>query len=207
MALAGRISEIDLEFERLTTEREHLQRDLAAEAERADRGIRQALWSDGDLVTAVKDVLAEFGFTVRNIDAELKQNEPKREDLRLTLQEFPDWEAIVEVKGYPSGTKTNDARQIRQHRERYITEVGRLPDLTIWLSNEYRTMDPSSRPVPDQNVKDAAELIGTVHVLTSDLYRQWSLVSAGSLDRETVIKSLMNAHPGLWTPPASDTGA
>ena len=207
-ALADRISEIESKLKRLTNERDGLQADLSAEGEKADRGIRQALWADGDdLVAAIKDVLAELGFTVRDIDAELKQNEPKREDLRLTLQEFPDWEAIVEVKGYPSGTKTNDARQIRQHRERYITEVGRLPDLTIWLSNEYRTMDPSSRPVPDQNVKDAAELIGTVHVLASDLYRQWSLVSAGSLDRETVIKSLMNAHPGLWTPPASDTGA
>ena len=105
------------------------------------------------------------------------------------------------MKGYTSGTKTNDARQIREHRDHYIREEGRSPDLTVWLSNSYRTMDPSSRPAPDQNVKDAAEAIGTVHVLASDLYRQWALVAAGCLDAETVIQSLVNADPGPWAPP------
>ena len=113
---------------------------------------------------------------------------------------------MVEVKGYPSGTRTNDARQIREHRDRYIGEEGRPPDLTMWLSNSYRTMEPSSRPAPDQNVKDAAEAIGTVHVLASDLYRQWALVAAGSLDAETGVQSLVNAEPGLWAPPGPSSG-
>ena len=60
------------------------------------------------------------------MDAELKPNEPKREDLRLTLPNRPGWEGIVEVKGYTDGVKTNDARQIREHRERYIAR-GRSP--------------------------------------------------------------------------------
>ena len=72
------------------------------------------------------------------MDAGLRQDEPRREDLRLTLQGVPGWQAIVEVKGYPSGTKTNDARQIRDHRDHYIEEEGRAPDLTVWLSNPYR---------------------------------------------------------------------
>ena len=205
--LADRISQIESEFERLSDERDQLQTRLAAEGESADRGFRRAIWADGDdLVAAVQDMLTGLGFKVRDMDAELSQDQQKREDLRLTRRDDPKWQAIVEVKGYPSGTRTNDIRQIREHRELYIKEKGRYPDLTVWLANSYRTTDPSSRPAPDQNVKDAAENIGAVHVLSSDLYRQWALVAAGSLDAETVVQSLVNADPGLWTPPAPSSG-
>ena len=201
--LADQISQIESEVERLSTERDRLQDALTAEEERAQRGIRRVLWTDGkDLVTAVRDILADLGFVVRDMDATFQQGEPKHEDLRLTRQGVPGWEAIVEVKGYTSGTKTNDARQIRENRDRYITEEGRPPGLTVWLSNPYRTMEPSSRPAPDQNVKDTAVAGGFVHALGSDLYRQWVLVAAGSLDAETVVRSLVNADPGLWTPSA-----
>ena len=201
--LADRIAKIDAEIERLTKEREQLQMELAAEGERADTEIRRALWADGDeLIAAVGKVLDDLGFAVRDMDAELKQGEPRREDLRLTLQDEPEWQAMVEVKGYTSGTRTNDNRQIREHRDRYIEEKRRPPDLTVWLANPYRRMDPSSRPAPDQNVRDAAEAIGAVHVLAPDLYRQWALVAAGGLDAETVVQSLVTADPGLWKPPA-----
>ena len=184
------------------TERDQLQTELTAEGEIAETGIRRALWADGDdLIAVVRDMLTDLGFAVRDMDAELRQDEPKREDLRLALQGAPGWQAMVEVKGYTSGTRTNDARQIREHRDRYIEGEGRRPDLTIWLANPYRRMDPSSRPAPDQNVKDAAETIDAVHVLAPDLYRTWALVKAGGLDAETVIQSLVNANPGLWTSP------
>ena len=201
--LADRISQIESEFERLSTKRDQLQAKLAAEGERADSGIRRALWADGDdLTAAVRQMLEDLGFTVRDMDEELGQDKPKREDLRLTRKGVSGWQAMVEVKGYSSGTRTNDARQIREHRDHYIGEEGRSPDLTVWLSNPYRTIEPSSRPAPDQNVKDAAEAVGAVHVRTADLYRQWALVAAGSLDAEIVIQSLAKADPGLWTPPA-----
>ena len=200
--LAGRISDIDSEIKGLRDERGRLSTKLAAEGERADKGVRRVLWADGDdLVAAASDMLSDVGFSVRDMDAELTAGEPKREDLRLTLQDRSKWQAMVEVKGYTSGTRTNDARQIREHRESYIKDEGRAPGLTIWLSNTYRAMDPSSRPVPDKNVKEAAQNIGAVHVLTSDLYRQWALVAAGTLDAETLIQSLVSAKPGLWTPP------
>ena len=124
-ALADQISQIESAVERLSTERGRLQDELAAEGERAERGIRRVLWTDSDdLVAAVRDILADLGFVVRDMDAKLKQGKPKREDLRLTRQGVPGWEAIVEVKGYTSGTRTNDARQIREHRDRYFTEEG-----------------------------------------------------------------------------------
>lgn len=201
--LTDQISKIEFDIGRLRDERDQLKANLAAEGEKADAGIRQVLWADGDdLVAAATEVLSDLGFEVRNMDAELSQGEPKREDLRLTLPDRPDWQALVEVKGYTSGTRTNDARQIREHRDLYTADEGRTPDLTVWLANPFRTMDPSARPALDPNVKDAAANVGAVYVLAADLYRQWVPVASGSLDEERVVQSLINAHPGIWTPPA-----
>ncbi len=201
-ALSDKISEINATLTNLNSELGQRDMELAAEAERADKGIRRALWADGDdLTSAAKEILSDLGFAVRDMDAELAKGEPKHEDLRLTLPSAPDWEAIVEVKGYPNSTKTSDARQIREYRERYISEERRPPDLTVWLANPFRNLEPSSRPVPDSNVKDTAEAVGALHVLVPDLYRQWALVEAERLDRQTVIDSLVNAEPGLWVPP------
>ena len=119
------------------------------------------------------------------MDAERQEGEPKREDLRLTLAERSGWEALAEVKGYTRGTRTNDARQIREHRDHYIKEEGRPPALTLWVANPHRRMDPSSRPTPDSNVGETAATIEVVHVLTTDLYKLWTLVATGKLQKGT----------------------
>ena len=120
-ALAKRIAEISDEVEQLKDERERIQVELADAIEKAEVGIRRCIWADGEeLVASIGDVLEKLGFVVRHMDAGLQQGEPKREDLRLTLADRPEWEAIAEVKGYPKSTKTNDSRQIREQRERYI---------------------------------------------------------------------------------------
>ena len=200
-ALAERIDAIDRETERLLHERQNIKARLTAEGDRADAGIKRAIWSDGDeLVEAVSEILSDIGFSVRSMDAEVKEGERKREDLRLTLESRPDWEAIVEIKGYTKGTRTNDAGRIRAHRERYIQEEHRLPDLTIWVVNEYREEDPSFRRSTRTDVgKDAAN-VGAVHVLSTDLYKQWAFVKRGKLDAGDVIQRLMDAEPGLWQP-------
>ena len=212
--LADRISQIDSEIDRLSEERSRLQAELAEEGQRADSGIRRVLWSDGDeLVASAKEVFSGLNFAVRNMDEEKTQGEPKREDLRLALPGKAGWEAMVEVKGYTNGTRTNDSRQIREYRDRYFGEEGRQPDLTIWLSNPFRKRDPcglredgaavcSFRPPPETNVVEAAANIGAVYVLTTDLYRTWALVAAGKLNASTIVNSLVTATPGLWTPPA-----
>ena len=169
--LSDRVLQIESEIERLAEEHDRLREELAEEGEKADQGPRRALWADGDdLTDAVSNLLTDLGFEVRDMDSELKQGEPKLEDLRLTLQGTSGWEAIVEVKGYTRGTRTNDARQIREHRDHYFGEKGRPPNIAVWLSNPHRTIDPSSRLAPDQNVKEAAENVGAVHVLVTDLY-------------------------------------
>ena len=184
--------------ERLLDEREGLVSDLRLIGDDADRGIRRAIWEDGDdLVEGVREILTGLGFKVQNMDAELKE-EAKREDLRLTLDDHPGWEAIVEVKGYKKGTRTKDARQINEHRDRYAAENRRSPDLTLWIANPHRNVDPSSRPAPDKNVRDTAALIKTVYVSAADLYRQWALVASGSLEASDVVQRLRSSPPGLW---------
>ncbi len=202
-ALAKRIAEISDEVEQLKAEQERIQVELADASEKTEVGIRRCIWADGDdLVAAVGNILEELGFVVRHMDAGQQQGKPKREDLRLTLADRPEWEAIAEVKGYTKSTRTNDSRQIREQRERYIGEKKSPPDLTLWIVNTHRAMDPSSRPAPDSNVGEAADNIGAVHVLTTDLYRLWALVAAGSLKKAQAVQQLIDAAPGLWSPPA-----
>lgn len=205
-ALAGQIEETRTKIQELETEQETLETKLSAETEKADSGIRRAIWEDGDpLVDAVTEILTDLGFNVRDMDAERSDGEPKHEDLRLTLDSHPGWEAIVEVKGYTSGTRTNDARQITEHSKHYIKENLREPDLTLWIGNPHRTaVDPAARPVPDNHVRESASNIHAVYVLASDLYLQWARVARGEADAADVTQSLIDAEPGIWVPSTPD---
>ena len=197
--IAERISEINSEIEQLVRERESCESELHAAGVSADANQRRAIWDDGEsLRAAVVDILRELGFDVREMDAFTPPGQPKREDLRLKHLDWADWEAIVEVKGYSNGTKTSDARQLREYRDRYIREEHRPPDLTLWIANPYRGQEPSSRPEPDANVHTAAETIDAVHVLATDLYRLWVLVVSDQVEPSVAADALRNATPGLW---------
>lgn len=199
--IAERISEIDSEIEQLMRERESCESELHAAGVSADANQRRAIWDDGEsLQAAVVDILRELGFDVREMDAFTPPGQPKREDLRLKHLDWVDWEAIVEVKGYSNGTKTGDARQLREYRDRYIREEHRPPDLTLWIANPYRGQEPSSRPEPDANVHTTAETIDAVHVLATDLYRLWVLVVSDQVEPSVAADALRNAIPGLWQP-------
>ncbi len=136
----------------IAAERDRLDRDeadrsaeLVAAGELADAGPRRAIWEDGDeLVAAIEEILGAFGFDVRNMDAETPAGAPKREDLRLTHPDWAGWEALVEVKGYSGGTRTNDAQQqIARFQKNYIQETQRQPELTLWVANTHRHLpDP-----------------------------------------------------------------
>lgn len=200
-AISQEISAVEHEIAGLREKQEELESELVAERERANGGIRRALFADGDdLLEAVVEILKDLGFTVDDVDAGLEKGEPKREDLRLTLEGRPGWEAVVEVKGYTGGTKTNDSDQVRKHRERYIAERQRAPALTLWIANPHRLGDPSTRPSPVDHVRERAEAVGAVHVLSTDLYRQWVLVKTNRLDARDVVDRLVSADPGLWAP-------
>ncbi len=200
-AIAQQISGIEQEIERLNDDRTRAKAQLAIAGKTADATVRRALTEFGDeLVDAVSEILREIGFLVESMDDAVKPNEAKREDLRLTLTGRPDWEAIVEVKGYGKGIKTNDASKVRMHRERYIAETRREPDLTMWLVNPFREMDPSLRPGPDKHVDQTAKIVGVACVLTTDLYQQWKLYKEGQCEASEIVQLLVAAEPGLWRP-------
>ena len=201
--VAKRIQQIADERDQLEQEEASLEAELVKEGELAEAGQRRAIWEDGEeLVAAIEDILREFGFDVRNMDAETPAGAPKREDLRLTHPDLEDWEALVEVKGYSGGTKTNDAQQIARFQKLYIQEKRRQPNLTLWIANTHRHTEPSARPAPDDNVRTAAANIDAVHAQATDLYRLWALVADGQLDPADVVNEMHSAVPGLWVPSA-----
>ena len=200
--LAEQIADIDRQITCRQQKRELHEAGLDSLGRAADDGIRQALWGEGTrLVAAVKTILERLGFEVRDMDAETPEGQLKREDLRLTHPARPGWEAISEVKGYSRGTKTSDARQINEYRNRYRDDEGTFPDLTLWIANPYNAInDPSDRPPPDDNVNESAANIETVHVLTADLYRVWAMVEAGQAVADQLLQELIDASPGIWRP-------
>lgn len=202
-SLADRISQIEGEMARLDGEQQQVTEELARATRNAEATIRRAIRQDGsELVDALSQLLEELGFTVEKMDDRMQPNEAKHEDLRLTLNGQPAWEAIVEIKGYAKGIRTNDASQIRRHREHYVVEKNRLPDLTLWLANPFRRDDPAARPAPDKSVHTNAEIVDTVCMLTTDLYRLWQRVMDGECEAGEAVRQLVEAEPGLWRPPA-----
>ncbi|MYB21698.1 MAG: hypothetical protein F4Y29_04100 [Chloroflexi bacterium] len=200
-AIAGAISEIERERERLERERQRLVEDLARVGSQAEATVRRTIREDGDqLVDAVGEMLEEMGFAVERMDEAKQTHEAKHEDLRLTLAAQPEWEAIVEVKGYTKGIRANDARQVGMHRERYILETGRKPGLTLWLVNPWREMEPSDRPSPDKQIDENAKMVGAVCMLTTDLYLLWKSLKTGDSSPDEIVRRLVEAEAGLLRP-------
>jgi len=198
-AIAGAISEIERKSARLERERQRLEEELAREGSRADATVRRTIRENGDeLVDAVGKMLEEMGFRVEKMDEAKQPHEAKHEDLRLTLATQPKWEAIIEVKGYTKGTRAKDAQQVRMHRERYNRETGREPNLTIWLVNPWREMEPSDRPSPDKQIDENAKIVGAVCMLTTDLYLLWKSLKTGDSSPDEIVRG--------WSRPRLDCG-
>ncbi|MCU1555052.1 MAG: hypothetical protein JWM13_2538 [Arthrobacter sp.] len=61
----------------------------------------------------MQNVLIEFGFSLQSMDGHHeKVTKTKLEDSRVSDAEEPDWVALVELKGYTKGARTNDVTQI-----------------------------------------------------------------------------------------------
>ena len=197
--LAQQIAEIKTSIERMEDDRNTLEAELKSATHDAEIGTRKVLWVSGpELVSDVNEILTLFGFNVEDMDAQSGPKDAKREDLRLTLDDRPEWEALVEVKGYTKGAKTSDARQIRDHQEKYVAEKKQLPDLTLWIANPFRRRDPSNRPSPDNQAIEASEYTGVAYVLVPDLYRLRVLVEEGTVAASEAARRLVEANPGLW---------
>ena len=182
-ALAQQLTDVRSQITRLEAEVEQLKADLKSATKTADAGIRRVLWAVGDdLEAGVGELLTHCGFKVEYMDTQSERRDALREDLRLTVDDRPGWEAIAEVKGYVRGAQGGDTRQIREQRDNYATEKkGKFSDSTLWIANPYRLQDPSNRPAPARQAKEAAERIGATYVAVPDLYRLWLRVARRTL--------------------------
>ena len=179
--LANTIGDVQRQMSELHARKAALLSELAEVTTAADVSDRLLLTEDGNaLVEIVERVLTELGFTVLNMDRQIVHGEPKREDLRVSDVDHPAWACMAEVKGYGrGGVKTNDARQINQHRRRYHIEEARDPDSVWWIVNPHRGSDPSTRAALSVHEVEAATNIDSVMIPTTDLYRLWQAVCAG----------------------------
>jgi hypothetical protein len=154
-----------------------------------------------DLVDEVVRVLSEIGFQVEVVDKVIKENQPKREDLRLTDPSGPnkDWEAIVEVRGYSrSSGKTNDFLRLYRFAELYRQEKGHLPYKQIYIVNGQLELSPSQRQEPlsssTEDLQLFAESNGLV-IWTLDLFGALKFYSS---DKYFAIKNSIMTSAGRW---------
>lgn len=170
------------------------------DARAADKvGYQRLLTADGDeLESAVEDVLAEFGFTVQNMDGHHDRvTKAKLEDLRVSDAEDPEWVALVEIKGYTKGARTNDVNQILGRPMRaYILETGREPSSVWHVVNPERTVDPSTRndAIPNDLDLEALTDAGGALIETRQLFLALLDVQSGKADAAAIRLSLKNAR-------------
>lgn len=170
------------------------------DARAADKvGYQRLLTADGDeLESAVQDVLAEFGFSAQNMDGHHDQvTKAKLEDLRVSDPEDPEWIALVEIKGYTKGAKTNDVNQILGRPMRaYILETGREPSAVWHIVNPERAVDPSTRndAVPNNLDLEGLTDAGGALIETRQLFLALRDVQSGKAEAAAIRHSLKNAR-------------
>lgn len=172
--------------------------DLVAANAEADSTDRLCLFENGEpLVAAVIDLLQGLGFEVEDMDLKRAGGEAKREDLRLTVDGDPSWEAIVEIKGFKKGARTNELSQLNRHAMAYAAEAGKPPYGRFWIVNQFRHEDPSERPDLSQEVRTQSVAIDVVAFETRFLYRLAQQVEQGQLTPAQARDQLRQAEPGL----------
>lgn len=170
------------------------------DARAADKiGYQRLLTADGDeLEAAVQDVLRELGFSVQNMDDHHDAvTKAKLEDLRVTDAEDPEWVALVEIKGYTKGARTNDVGQVLGRPMRaYIIEASREPSCVWHVVNPERGVDPSTRndAIPnDLDLEGLTDANGAL-IETRQLFVALRDVQSGKVDAAAVRLSLKNAR-------------
>jgi hypothetical protein len=197
-------------FERINQERELLLAEMSARqieacdaiveaSNRAESSEWRLLSADGDsLVNAVATELRKFGFEVAEGDVAQRANEAALlEDLIVRYPARPEWECLVEVKGYKAGAKVNDVRQVAGRPSiAYAAREGRAPDAVWHVVNAWRFRDPSSRPtaIPNEAVDLAVltEVNGAL-IDTRDLFTRGRAVDLGEISAESVAAEMMAA--------------
>lgn len=132
-------------LEALQTELDALDEQAEAAGAAADQFQRALLTADSDLLAeAVGCSLATLGFHVVDMDEHWPDGD-RREDLRVFVDDDPDWVAIVEVKGAKNGARETEVQNFGRWAERFILDEQRLPSARWFVTNHQRQQDPAAR--------------------------------------------------------------
>jgi hypothetical protein len=143
--LEGLAEEKEDYLARLEAREIFLRKKLGEERERADSYERALLVKQhDDLKNACARALEELGFLVTDADVDAKPDD-HLEDLRVEDPDFPSWIALVEVKGYTKGAKTEALTQFVRFNKRYVHRYGVNPDANWYIANQFLGRDPALR--------------------------------------------------------------
>lgn len=164
--------------------------------EAADTYERSLLTLQGsELVKAVIQALHEIGFNVRDMDVDATPDD-HLEDLRVEDSDAPNWIALVEVKGYTKGAKTEALAQFVRFNQRYMLETGSIPNACWYVVNQFAKRDPATRQPAlhgkDDDVAAFAQAGGLV-IDTVSLFQLLMQVRAGAVSKEDARSNLRGA--------------
>jgi hypothetical protein len=174
----------------------------------ANQGRRRLITTQGDeLVFAVAEVLTEFGFGVQKMDESVSIEQTKFEDLRLTIPENREWEAIVEVRGYGNSVgQTADFQRLERFARHYQGEKGRWPSKKIYIINGQIELLPNQRQEPLAPAKDDIRVFGEntgLVIWSLDLFRAWKILE--QVGPEVIKRSIIESV-GRWIIPKGSDG-
>jgi hypothetical protein len=182
-----------------------IKRQLDETRDAADAYERRLLTAQGDeLRVAVMQALRELGLTVTDADADADPGDDL-EDMRAQDPDEPTWEALVEVKGYSKGAKTEAIGQFMRFQKRYMARTGRLADAEWYVVNQFFGRDPSSRQKVlqgNQGDVDAFAGGGGLVIDTVVLFQVLMDVRAGSRTPQEVRTLLRTSTGRLELPEA-----
>lgn len=173
-------------------------REAAAKA--ADAGPRRLLTAQGqDLVAAVTSTLRTFGFQVDDERDSDTTRSDLLEDLYITDPADPDWDALVEVRGYAGGAKGNDLQRIGRFVERFIVKHGRPPAARWYVVSQSVGDDPSGRRPPlggSEDIPIFADAGGLV-IETKELHMLLRMLETNSLSADE-IRAALRKNTGIF---------
>lgn len=155
---------------------------------------RKLLMATGDeLVEAVAYALKAIEFDVVDLDALVSEGVAKTADLLVSED---DWSAIVEVKGYAKGAKSNDLMDVMKHRRAYERRHGCVAGRMWYVANIFRTQSPESRPEifagADDQLDSFADPDGLV-IDTRELFDLLNQVESGAVSPSAARAVLKNS--------------
>ena len=129
--------------ERVSSSQRALQTARAA----GDAGPRILLTGTGDpLHREAAEALRRLGFGVQEMDQIWPEND-RREDLRVTDPDDPNWIALAEVTGLRGGPKVSDLLSLTgRFRRRFTQDEGREPTRIWYIVNQRILQQPDRRP-------------------------------------------------------------